>query len=274
MDKYRNEVAAFLKSVIQEDREFFVYDTETTGLEVAEADIIEFSALKCGYNREKNKFAVKEVLDLYINVGYTIPDAIQELTGITDIELAEKGVEPKEAAETIRGFFGKAPIIVGYNSISFDTAFVEKLYKEQLSEDFCSTSQLDVLTMAREKMPKPHKLADMAQAAGMKDLQFHRSIDDCRATLGVLVYLLPLYREKEPEIDLMNFQVQEINRWTKSAKLDRIYVKNSLNLDVYYDVFTKSWCIGANCDEEILKAKVFLFAGAGNERVFLEKYKN
>lgn len=275
MDKYRPEVMAFLKKVTQEGREFFVYDTETTGLDVEDSDIIEFSALKCGYNPETNRFVIKDTLDVYINVGYPLSNEIQKLTGITDLELHEKGIQPGEAAELVKSFFGDNPLLTGYNSIYFDTAFVAKLYKEQLGEDFQFCSQLDILTMAREKTPGKHKLADMAEKAQIKDLQFHRSIDDCKATLGVLVYLLPMYRLKEPDMDIAYFRVTEVSRWTKSVKLDRIYVKNNMEFDVYYDLFSKSWkiwTVGVNCDEEMLKAKIYLFTGVGNEKLFVEKY--
>lgn len=272
MDQYRDDVMGFINSVVSEKKEFFVYDTETTGLSPVDDDIIEFSALKCAYNEKTNKFSVLDEMDVYINVGYKLPEKIVEITGITDQELAENGITPANAAMQINKFLGQNPIMVGYNSVSFDTGFVMKLFRTQMGIDFKYEKQLDVLTMAREKTPKPHKLVDMAEKAGLTDLRFHRSIDDCKATLGVLIYLMPMYKQKEPETNVTGTEILGIRRWTKSHTLDRIYVSNSSNLSIYLDVYTKNWFIDANCDVDMIKNKVYAFAGVSSDKELLDKY--
>lgn len=237
MDNYRKSVMAF-KNAVTEKGFFFVFDTETTGLRKDEADIIEFSAIK--YN---SSFEEVDRLDIYIDNGYPIPEFINELTGISDEEIKEKGLTPGKAAVKIKDFIGNYPILVGYNSISFDTPFCEKLYSN-IGPHFEFTCQLDVLKMAREKAPKPHKLADMVSYFKVPDVAFHRAINDCEATFGVLMAILPLYDKEEPKTDVSSFKVTAVKRWTKSETLDRLYVSNNLNESVYYDIPNKEWVTG------------------------------
>lgn len=272
MDQYRKEVLEFMNACFRDGNDFYVYDTETTGLSPADSEIIEISAIKCSYNKETNRIVKTGQMDIYVNIGYPLPEKITEITGITDAELSEKGITPTNAAMMANNFFGQNPIVIGYNSISFDTGFVMKLLRSNLGNEFAPKMQLDILKMAREKCPKPHKLSDMAAKAGLEGIKFHRSIDDCEATLGVLLYLLPMYREKEPETEVSGTTITGIRRWTKSHTLDRIYVSNSSNLSIYLDVYTKNWFVDANCDVEIVKAKVYAYAGVSSDKELLDKY--
>lgn len=268
MDKYREEVKRFLET--SANSEFIIYDTETTGLNSSSADIIELSALKV--RPENGKFKIIEEFDEFINIGYPIPKEIVEITGITDELLKSDGIPAKDAAERFSAFIGELPVMVGYNSISFDTRFVQKLFYEQLSVSFEPKFQLDVLTMAKEKVERPHKLCNMAERAGATDLQFHRSIDDCKATLIVLDYLLPMYTEKEDDEDITGLSITGIRRWTKSSSLDRLYVSNNKNLQIYYDIPQKKWQIMCNTESEPVINAIYDFAGVKTENEFVEKY--
>ncbi len=271
MDRYREEVRKFLELTMTSKKEFFVYDTETTGLSAEENDIIEFSALKCGLNEDTNRFIVKDSIDVYIKQDAPLPEKIVEITGITDAELGREGISPIEAAKKVREFLGDSPILVGYNSVSFDTGFVKSLYKKTLNEEFDPEFQLDVLTMAREKTPRPHKLINMAEKAELKGIEFHRAIGDCKATLGVLAYLLPMYKEKEPETDVTTVEILGLRRWTKSHTLDRIYATTSNNMPLYLDVYTRTWTAGENCDIDVVRAKVYAFAGVSSDQELIKK---
>lgn len=259
-DKYRNEVLAFCEAI--KGNIFYVFDTETTGLKCDENDIIEFSALKCRGEDDGTVTSLEE-LDIFINPGYSIPPIITELTGITD-EMVKDCPNSKEAAVIVSEFLGDDPILMGYNSVSFDAAFMRVLY-QKINKTFDAKVHLDVLKMAKEKTPKPHKLIDMANAAGIADgLAFHTSIDDAKATLGVFKYLLPMYKEKEATPELTSFKITGVQRWKKSETLDRIYVNNTMRVSVYYDIVNKCWEIGGNLpDAEVISA-VFSYKGVSS----------
>lgn len=251
-DKYRSDVINFQKYVI--GKEFYCFDTETTGLSAAENDIIEFSAIKYRGNEDGTYVQIDE-LDLFMNPGYEIPEIITELTGITN-EKVKDAPSLKEGAEIIRQFLGDEPLLIGYNSVSFDAAFMNALYNKYLGIPFKAKLHLDVLKMAREKCPKPHKLINMAELCGIAEgLSFHTSIDDARATFGVFNYILPMYQVEEEKPMLSDFRITGISRWKKSETLDRIYVNNSMRASVYYDIVNEAWEIGNNLpDEDVIKA--------------------
>lgn len=269
MDKYRDQVVKF-QEIIDTVREFIIYDTETTGLNPLDCDIIEISAIKV--KNIVGEMDVADEMDVYINIGYPLPEIITQITGITDDLLKTDGVSPEEAAAKFAEFIGDSPVMVGYNSVSFDTKFVEKLLFEKLSKSFDPEFQLDVLTMAKEKTEKPHKLCDMAEKAGATDLQFHRSIDDCKATLKVLQYLLPMYAEAEPRDNVDNLKIFGIKRWTKSLSLDRLYVSNNANMQIFYDIPKRMWQILGNVEDEPVIRSIYRFAGVGSDLELLQKY--
>lgn len=256
-DKYRNNVTEFKKVSI--GNEFFCYDTETTGLKANENDIIEFSAVKV-MAETNGTFTVLDEMDIFINPGYPLPPVITEITDITDEKLAREGLSRGDAASRIYEFLGENPLLIGYNSVSFDTAFMDSLYRKTLGMPFTYEVQLDVLTMVKEKTPKPHKLIDMAYKFGIaENYAFHASIDDAKATLEVFKRLLPMYDEKEDVPDMTDFRVTNVARWTKSETLDRVYVNNNFHASVYYDVVNKRWEIGDNLPDDIVIKAVLDF---------------
>lgn len=250
------EVKAF-KELLASD-ELIMFDTETTGLSAAECDIIEFSALKAKMDSD-GRLVTTDTLDVYINPGYPLPEKIVEITGITDSELSEKGITADAAFEKIKAFFGSAPIISGYN-VKFDIGFVEALYSK-FGENFKYKSSLDVMAIAKEKLPKPHKLINVCEKLGIAEgFVFHRSIDDATATLCALNNLLPLYSEENTE----KMEVTGVTRWTKHG-YDRIYINNRQNVSAYYDVNTDTWSINGDYELEDVKASVYAITGVSSD---------
>ena len=266
MDKYREEVEKFQQLV--KGGEFFVFDTETTGLSPVDCEIIEFSAIR--YREENGQYIRVDELDQFINPGKPIPEEIVKITGITDEKVAGCP-SAKEAAKIIRDYLGESPIVVSYNGISFDEKFMNALYRKSFGGDFTPKFHFDVIIMAREKTPKPHKLIDMATRAGIEEgVAFHTSIADAEVTFGVMQYLLPMYEKKE-EVKT-ELTITGIKRWTKSETLDRLYVSNRENASIYYDIPKGTWNIMINADDETVKAKIFAFAEVPDEAALLAKY--
>ncbi len=268
MDKYRKEVRGFVDAV--KGGHFFCFDTETTGLSPVENDIIQFTAIR--FDERDGEYVQAETLDTYINPGYPIPEKITEITGITD-EMVKNAPTAKEAAVRIKEFLGEKPNLMGYNSVSFDQSFLDSLYRKTLGIRFEAGLHLDVLIMAREKMPKPHKLIDMATAFGVADgVTFHSSLADADATFKVFTHLLPMYDKEEPREETATLTVTGIKRWRRSDTLDRIYVNNSMNLSVYYDIPSKKWEIAGNVDDADVIRAAYAFAGVTTDEEFCEKY--
>ncbi len=256
---YKNDVLTFRHKV--RNGEFFVFDTETTGLSAVEHDVIEFSAIR--YREENGKYVKVDQLDQFINPGYHIPDEITKITGITDAQVASMP-KKEEAAHIIRNYLGEHPVVVGYNSLGFDQFFMNALYMS-IGETFNPEFHLDVIKMAREKTPKPHKLINMAERFGLADgVAFHTSIADAEVTFGVMVNLLPLYENEEPAEKI---GITGISRWTRSESLDRAYVNNTARKSIYFDIPKREW-VGA--DDGIVE-QVYAYLQVSSEEEFLTK---
>lgn len=245
----RKEIKNF-RARIEEAGSYVVFDTETTGLKPSECDVIEFSAVKA----DKDGNIIDEI-DVYINPGYPLPEKITEITGITDDELSAKGIGVDEAVAKIKAFMGDFPVIAGYN-VNFDIGFVSEMYNKA-GEAFSYTTAFDVLKLARVMLPKPHKLINVCETLSLTGYQFHRSIDDAKATHVVLLTLLKDYPEDSKGDSL---EVTGCSRWKKYS-YDRIYINNKNNASIYLDVNTMEWNIGGDFDEEDVSSKVCLFMG-------------
>ncbi len=264
---YRSEVMAFKKVIA--GKRFYCFDTETTGLSPVENDIIEFSAI-C-YEEKDGKFTEVSRFDTFINPGYPIPEEITGLTGIDDAKVSD-APKKEEAARLIREYLGEHPILIGYNSVSFDQRFVNSLYGKTINEEFTPAFHLDVLKMTREKLEGPHKLVDVATRLGLQDgVAFHTSIDDADVTFRVFEKILPAYDEAEPELTSAGFRITGITRWKKSETLDRLYVNNTMNWAVYYDIPSSRWFFGRGHEDEIMKL-VYSFAGVSDDESLVRKY--
>lgn len=97
-------------------KQYVVFDTETTGLDVKKDLILEIAAHKVIDGGEETK-------SWLLNWGITIPDKITEITGITK-ELCEKeGVLPVVAFREFMKFSGLSEFsmpVVGHNIYRFD----------------------------------------------------------------------------------------------------------------------------------------------------------
>ena len=236
-------------------KEYVVFDTETTGLAALISDVIQFSALRVRDGE------IIEEFDTYINPGYHIAEDVTAINGITD-ETVKNAPDANTAAKLIKAFVGESPVLVGYNSVRFDEPFVNKVLGS-INESLNPSAHYDVLKMARESgLSTKHKLIDMATLAGVADkYSFHSSIDDAKATYDVLKYIVANYHETPAE----SLTITNVKHWKKSALLNRVYVSNSKNISIYYDVFYKDWVIPETVDAEQVKRDVYARLGVSND---------
>ncbi len=167
---------------------FVVFDTETTGLDYARDEIIEFSA------------AVLEVLDgqvlltreydelITLSAGNTIPPEIQKLTGITPADVAARGISKEQLCKDIGEMFSGNTLLLAYNA-HFDLSFL--FYLLLRSGDVGALrgkDKLDLLTVYKDRRSYPHKLCNAIEAYGLtgKVVNSHRAIDDVLATVAVM----------------------------------------------------------------------------------------
>lgn len=96
-------------------------DLETTGLNPAVDEIVEFAMVPFDFSADGRIFAVHEPFDRLREPGRPIPPAVTSLTGIDETTVAGRSIDPAE----IEAFLGPVKLVVAHNA-AFDRAFAER----------------------------------------------------------------------------------------------------------------------------------------------------
>lgn len=150
---------------------YVVLDLETTGLQPETDEIIEYGALRVEGDSVADRFSC------LVRCDRPLPQAVAELTGITDAMLEQQGKDPEQALRECMQFLGD-DLLVGYN-LAFDLAALRsacRRFGQPLPANRCR----DVCTMARRKVygVSNYKLATLADHFGLPH-QSHRALPDC-----------------------------------------------------------------------------------------------
>jgi DNA polymerase-3 subunit epsilon len=178
-----------------------LFDTETTGLNFSRDEIIQFSAvvLECHNGTVE---AVRQYDELVtLSPGGSVPPKIQELTGITDMDILERGIPKERLCGDIADLIGGNTLLLAYNA-HFDLSFLYYLLLRHGDPSILKgKDKLDLLTVYRDRRPYPHRLANAISAYGLsgKVVNSHSAIDDVIATVEVMKEMI-LERD-----DLLNY---------------------------------------------------------------------
>lgn len=168
------------------DIDFVVVDLETTGWSPGEAAIAEIGAVRVRDGMRRGEFAS------LVNPGTSVPECIEELTGISDWLLA---AAPRVAAvlpSLLR--FADGCVLVAHNA-PFDLGFLAAACDE-CGLAWPAFTVLDTVTLARQLVDPEQvpdcKLGTLATFFGARTPPTHRALADARATADVLASLIAL----------------------------------------------------------------------------------
>ena len=155
-----------------------VLDTETTGLDFKECELIEVAAARLR-GRE-----IVDTFDLFVKPVKPIPAEIVQITGI-DNDMVKDAEDAATVVSKLIEFVGDAPIIA--HNATFDRHFIEK----GNSGGKLPNKWIDSLELSRIVLPclSSHKLHDLSRAFDLHQ-STHRAIDDVIATCGLWRILL------------------------------------------------------------------------------------
>ncbi len=203
-----------------------IFDTETTGLNPEERDhIIEFAGMLWSISEDYSLNKLDEI-QIYIKPPFPVSEKITELTGISNVFLADKPSEI-EVVDKIRTFLKQADFVAGHN-VNFDIRFVNStmLRNRRPSPivDYLDTLQLARDIIQKDSVPN-YKLGTLLAAFKLDEgIQFHSAIDDVGATSILFEKLLQYYQaQPEGDIALPEVTVKGVQYWEKHG-LARIYV--------------------------------------------------
>ena len=165
-----------------------LFDTETTGLQYNRDEIIEFAAVVV--ERVNGVVTVVQEYDelIALSPGGFVPPMIEQLTGITNQDLRERGIPKtrvcRDIAEMIRG----NTLLLAYNA-HFDLSFLfYMLLRDGDPTILKGKDKLDLLTVYKDRHSYPHKLCNAIEVYGLtgKVVNSHRAVDDVIATVAVM----------------------------------------------------------------------------------------
>ena len=100
-----------------------LFDTETTGLQFSRDEIIEFAAVVV--EQQAGQAVVVEEYDelVALSPGGFVPPKIEQLTGITNQDLRERGIPKAQVCRDIARMFQGNTLLLAYNA-HFDLSFL------------------------------------------------------------------------------------------------------------------------------------------------------
>jgi exodeoxyribonuclease-1 len=195
------------------DKSFFFYDLETSGVNQARDRIMQFAGQRTTLDLEP----IGEPINVFVKLSDDIlpsPMAIK-ITGITPQQTRRDGLSEPEFLELLdREVFTPGTILTGYNSVRFDNLFLRFTryrnfydpYEWSWKDDRSYWDLLDVTRLIRALRPEriiwPFKedggvvntLELLAKANGLLQTRAHDALSDVTA----LIDLARLLRDRQP----------------------------------------------------------------------------
>ncbi len=185
-----------------------VLDTETTGIDATKEEIIEIGAQVFQMGSDGLEPILEYNQLIALSPGRSLPPFITNLTGITPMDLQEKGISKEQACQDLEALLSNPKTLFAAYNAQFDLSFVyHTLLKYGNFQVLRNCKFLDVLTIYKDRRSYPHKLANALEAYDLTQ-QFansHRAIDDVKATTAVLESMAQERDDLEKYINLFGF---------------------------------------------------------------------
>ncbi len=179
------------------DREIVVFDTETTGLDVFEDDIIQIAAIKM----RGGAIVPGSELDIVIETNKAIPQTLRDdlpnpmyeeyrrrKAGYSTKE-CEHFMKPQEAFQLFLHYVGDSELL-GHN-VNYDIHILENNIRRRTPELHFSTPVCwDTLKLARMLDPnlRRHNLETLIELYDLEGVNSHNAFDDVNATCSLAKY--------------------------------------------------------------------------------------
>ena len=191
--------AEFLRAYNEE--EIVVFDTETTGLDVFNDDIIEIAAI-----RIKGGEVVGEPLDLYIETDKPISPMLGDKENPMYAIYHEKMstgelLSPSDALQRFLAYVGTSPIL-GHNA-NYDYNILDNNLQRYCNDTMQAHDIrcFDSLKLIRLLAPSLHsyKLESLLETFHLAGVNSHQAIDDVKATVSLVRLCAEKAREKQAQ---------------------------------------------------------------------------
>ena len=184
-----------------------LFDTETTGLQFQRDEIIEFSAVVIDIVNGTAQISREYDNLVALTPGNRIPEMITQLTGITNEDVAARGISKEQLCRDIAEMITENTLLLAYNA-HFDLSFLFYLLLRNGDPTILKgKDKLDLLTVYKDRRPYPHKLCNAIDAYGLagKVVNSHRAIDDVLATVAVMEAMVAEQDDLECYVNLFGY---------------------------------------------------------------------
>ena len=202
--------------------EIVLFDTETTGLNIYEDDIVQISALKIKNGDVTDSFSIiletdKEI-PLYLG---KLPNPLVE-----EYKKATRKYKRSEGLKLFLSFIEKNNILVAHNA-NFDYHILDNNLKRELSDnDFKKRYPTYFDTLKITKLVKPnlksYKLKNLISAFNLDGHNSHLAQDDVEATKNLIDYCLNQFKQHQ-------------------GKQEKFFAENRRVIDLFKKKYTEPW---------------------------------
>lgn len=206
--KYENSTYTIEYTKSFGGKEIVVFDTETTGLDIFNDDIIQIAAIKL----RNGEIVPGSELDIIISTNKTIPPTLKKgfvNPMVAEYEHRKNGIkknhyemfmEPQEAFEYFLDYIGDSELI-GHN-VNYDVHILENnIIRRTTGLSFSMPVFWDTLKLSRMLDPtiRKHTLEGLLQYYGLEGTNSHNAMDDIMATKSLAAYCYGKLSEKVDE---------------------------------------------------------------------------
>lgn len=178
-----------------------VFDTETTGLNINEDEVVQLACRKINiYGQEVDRFETLIRTNRSVGSSYNVHH-------ISDEEIQKHGISKKEAYTKFHNFINGC-VLVGHN-VNFDISIMNSEL-EKNGFKLINNSYYDTLTLARRfiKGSQNYKLETLTKYLNLEQVGYHDAMEDVIATSNLLIYLV-----EHPIAQTMEYRVNEIKKY-------------------------------------------------------------
>ena len=144
------------QSLFEKYDRLVLFDTETTGLYFSREQIIEFAAVVL--ERRDGQTVITREYDELISLrpGTFVPDQIVKLTGITNEDIAARGIPKAQVCRDIAQMVAGNTLLLAYNA-HFDLCFLYYLLLRDGDPTILKgKDKIDLLTVYKDRRSFPH----------------------------------------------------------------------------------------------------------------------
>lgn len=207
---FKNHLLEFFNSIKQ--NEIIVIDTETTGLNIEEDDIVQIAAVKFF------KGIILDTFNIYLKTQKDLAPS-QKIHNISNKFLAQNGIDRREGIVKFLEFVKDTPI-AAYN-LNFDLSMItnncNRLGIEINNNSF--KKRFDILEITKRIYPnfKSYSLENLIEIFNLNAINSHNALDDVKATIELIKHLSNFLEQKITEQhDFIKINQDRLSRFRKN----------------------------------------------------------